>query len=254
MNGLKYLSKELLKIENNENSFMGMDGGNIESKTWFCGVEFAGSVEQMCNYYENNILFYEKEKLKIPYRIDCPSYYMNSFFDKSLTLMYLSIFKDLNFDDFEKDTIKNVLKNELYNKDSKSFKLNLFPVAKQNVGWYDEIEKKLGYDKNTYYEKLFSNRSNFIKYLVSKFEPNTIICFSPKDHSDYFIKAFIDKKQKTEYQWDTFKNEKGKEFNIKVFKTSKTKIIIIPFLGRGNLNSFKDVSLMTNFLKENYLV
>lgn len=254
MNGLKYLSNELFKIQNNENSFMGMDGGNIESKIWFCGVEFAGSVEQMYHYYEENILFYEKEKLKIPYRISCKSnYYLNSFFDKALTLMYLGIFKGLKLQDFEKDTIKDVLRDELYNKNSNSFKLNLFPVAKENLGNKDGIKKVFGYDVNTYYLELFSNRSNFIKFLVSKFEPETIICFSPKNHSDYFIKAFIDKKQKVEFQWDTFTNEKGKEFIITVFKTNKTKIIIIPFLGRGNLNSYEDVSSMTNFLKEKHL-
>ena len=89
--------------------------------------------------------------------------------------------------------------------------------------------------------------------MVSKFQPETVICFSPKDHFDYFTKAFIDKNQKVEYLWNTFTNDKGKEFRITVFKTNKTQIIIIPFLGRGNLNSFKDVSSMTNFLKENYL-
>lgn len=254
MFGLKYVTQEMLKIEENKESFLGMDGGNIESDTWFCGVEFGGSTEQMSTYYENYIKFYKKGPFEIPYRLDCPDFFINSTFDRFLTAMYLNLFKNFKFTNtIDTSLISDVLKNELYNKNSKIFKLNLFPIAKENTYWDNKLTEELGYDKNVYYNSLFSKRIVFFKKLVSQFKPKNIICFSPSGYTDYFIRAFINKRQTVNYSWDYFTNENGNEFKISIFETSDTKVIIIPFLGRGNLNSYKNVNLMTNYLKKEYL-
>jgi hypothetical protein len=254
MNGLKYLGEELRKIEKNGKSFMGMDGGNINSDTWFCGVEFGSDYEQMSNYYENYVKFYDLIDLKIPFRIDCPELFLKSTYDRYLAAMYINLFKEEKLTNpINTNLIEKVLKEELYNKNSNIFKLNLFPIAKKDIGWNKRIESETGITKDKYYESLFRNRADFFKELIQRFEPKLIICTSPKDYKDFFIEAFFSQKQKINHSWEYHATDLQKKFKISLFESGKTKIVIIPFLGRGNLSSYNDVISMTNHLKKEYL-
>lgn len=125
---LDYLSKEINKIKHNEASFLGMDGGNIYSKLWFCGVEFGANLVGMEEYYTSqNVGCYQAEKLDVPYRATNTDCFLKSTFDRSLAIMYL-ILTGNNENPSQKDFV-NTLKNKLYHKDSNIFKLNLFPIA-----------------------------------------------------------------------------------------------------------------------------
>lgn len=251
MKTLTYLASEIQKIENSEGSFIGMDGGNIKSDLWFCGIEFGASLDEMEEYYSKAVKYNKVENLEIPYRDDYQGRFMKSDFDRKLALIYLNLFcKPVNH---EKDEIERILKCELYNKNSNIFKLNLFPLAKTDTGWNTAIETELHKSKDEYYGSLFENRVSFIKELVERFAPKTILCFSTKEHSEYFIDAFFENKRSINYIRDFIILEKGKKARIKILCDKNLKVIIIPFLGRGNLASYDDVRKTINYLKENYL-
>jgi len=248
MDKFHFLKNELNKIANNGESFLGFDGGNINSKIWFCGVEFGSSIEIMNNYYTDFVKFYKSKNFKIPYRVDCPDYFLKSNFDRFLSFMYLNLFSNCN----DRNQISNVLKNNLYNKNSNLFKLNLFPLAKKDIGWDKNITDTFKIEKDDYYNFFFKNRSRFVKHLISNYRPDCIICFSPKDYEKYFTEFFIKPKEKVDYSWDKIKLENS-EFKISKFESKQIKIVIVPFLGRGNINSFKKVELLTDYLKNNVL-
>lgn len=251
MKTLTYLASEIQKIENSEGSFIGMDGGNIKSDLWFCGIEFGASLDEMEEYYSKVVKYNKVENLEIPYREDYHGRFMKSDFDRKLALIYLNIF--YKTENPEKDEIERILKCELYNESSKIFKLNLFPLAKTDTSWNKEIESVLHISKDEYYGSIFEKRVSFIKELVKRFTPKTILCFSPKGLSDYFIDAFFENKKSINYTRDFLILGNGKKASIMFLHDQNLKVIIIPFLGRGNLASYDDVRKATNYLKENYL-
>lgn len=251
MKGFEYLNQELKKIKNGESSFIGMDGGNPNSDYWFCGIEFGSHLKEMANYYEKYIEFNEVEKFLIPYRKDCPDIFLKSFFDKYLASIYSILFLDNELPN--KEEIDLILKKKLYNKTSKIFKMNLFPLAKKDVSWDKTFESNLKISKSEYYGKIFNNRIKFIKELSEKFKPKNIICFSTKEYSEYFERTFFNENEKIEFQFDSIKLKNEKRGNIKVYKNGVLNVIIIPFLGRGNLASYEEVRIMTNYLKEKYI-
>jgi len=83
---LKYLKTELEKIKNGEDSFLGIDGGNIKSKIWVCGVEFGGTLEDMADYYNKIVKSKEINNFKIPFRKSAGN------FEKSKYDLFLSEF------------------------------------------------------------------------------------------------------------------------------------------------------------------
>jgi len=253
MVGFEYLKEELKKIEKNENSFLGMDGGKINSDIWVCGVEFGSDIEQMAEYYGSFVEHYLEKGLKVPYRTDCPSIFLKSTYDRFLAVLYINLFKDEKKPiPIDVERIEDVLKKELYNESSKIFKLNLFPIAKKDISWNDRIENELGISKKTYYGSLFNNRMDFMKQITQNFEPKLIICTSPKDYRDYFVEAFFENNEDINYSWDYLVINENKKFKISVYDNGKTKVVIAPFLGRGNLNSYNEVVLMTNYLRIKY--
>ncbi len=248
MKGIEYLNLELQKIKKGEPSFLGMDGGNPYSNYWFCGIEFGSELEKMAEYYEEYILFNEVEKFLIPYRNDCPEIFLKSFFDKYLASIYSNLFFKNEFPSKEK--IDCILKNHLYNKESEIFKINLFPLAKKDISWDKSFESKLNITKSEYYGNIFDNRIKFIKELSSKFKPKNIICFSTKEYTGYFERTFFNENEKIELLFDSISLSNEKKANIKVYKKGILNVIIIPFLGRGNLASYEDVRIVTNYLKK----
>lgn len=252
MEQLKYINQELQKIKRNEHSFIGIDGGNPNSDFWFCGIEFGSELEGMESYYEQFVKFYKINEFLIPYRENCPEQFLKSFFDKYLASIYSNLFQ--GNENPNKNQIDSILKNDLYNKSSKIFKLNLFPIAKKDVSWDKNFEEKLKITKDEYYGRIFNNRVAFIKKLAENFKPKIIVCFSTKYYTEYFERTFFNEKEKINYQFDSVKLSNGKIGNIKLFENNSLKIIIIPFLGRGNLASYEDVQIMTNYLKGKYIL
>lgn len=253
MKGLKILKREMLKIEDNGHSFLGIDGGNINSDVWVCAVEFGSDIWGMEEYYSR----YNKTQVvngyDVPFRTTCPKTFLTSPFDRFLSAFYINLLNDKTINTpVDTAIIEKVLKDELYSENSKTFKLNLFPIAKSDIGWSATIESELGISKDAYYGSLFNKRSMFFKELVNEFKPKLIICTSPKGYKEYFIEAFLNGNENINYSWE-YLTLRGKNFKISVFDNKKTKIVIIPFLGRGNLSSYDDVLSMANHLRKKYL-
>lgn len=256
MKELKIIQRELEKIKNNKPSFLGMDGGNINSNIWVCGVEFGSDLDEMEHYYQNHIKTHQIDGLRIPYRDNCPDYFINSDYDRRLALMCLG-FSDDNLDtrlnkSSLKEDIDSFLKSDLYNKTSRIFKLNLYPLGKKDMSWSAEIENKLGITKDKYYGTYFENRVKFIKKLTNKYTPKVIICTSPKGHENTFVETFFKKNQPITFSYN-FLNIEGKDFKISVYDDGIKKVVIIPFLGWGNLNSYLEVVRMSNYLAKEFI-
>ena len=66
-----HIKKEINKILDGQASFLGIDGGNINSKIWICGLEFGSNLDQMERYYNES--FVKTKNIKdynSPYRTD----------------------------------------------------------------------------------------------------------------------------------------------------------------------------------------
>ena len=257
---MKILNQELAKIKENGRSFLGIDGGNINSPIWFCGIEFGGSLEEMEKYYKSTVKdhHYIEKGFEIPYRENAGDF-EGSIYDRYLSAMYINLFNNEKLQNGN-DTkpIKKVLKEELYNQTSKIFKLNLYPLAKKNTGWDTDIEKECKISEEDYYGVYFDKRKQFLQELVKEFNPDNIICSAVKNSESQFVEAFFNNEEKIEYKWSykTLKivSDKKKQFKISEYKQGRTTLIIIPFLGmgNGNLNSYKDVIFMADYLRNNY--
>jgi hypothetical protein len=243
---------ELNKIKTNSHSFLGIDGGNINAKVWISGLEFGSDLENMKAYYKNYVKTYNKDGYRIPYRNDCSDDFMKSTYDRFLALFYINFFNDFKFLNTETTTqIDVILKNELYNKDSKIFKLNLYPLAKKDTSWNPEITKQFGISKSDYYGELFEKRKSFLKKMVKKYEPKIIICTSPKYYRQDFVDVFIEEHKQCDFSWENL-NIGTKSFRITEYAKTKTKVVVIPFLGRGNLCSHTEVIEMAHYLRKKY--
>lgn len=247
-------NKELKKIKSDGRSFLGIDGGNIRSPVWVCGIEFGGDLSQMEKYCKSTVKvkLIEGFDLSVPYRLDA-GIFNGSPFDRRLAIFYNNLFKKGISKNCEySKEIDEILNRELYHYKSKIFKLNIYPLGKKDTSWSKEITVETGITKSEYYQNLFENRKKFLKELLLKFEPKLLICTSSKEYRETFVEAFLDKGEMISYSWEYISNGKD-NFRITQYKTNKTSLIVIPFLGRGNLNSYSDVVLMANHLKENYI-
>ena len=250
---LEYLKSEIEKIKNGIPSFLGIDGGNIKSKIWFCGIEFGGELNAMEKYYNSVVETYNNSDFEIPYRKKAGDF-ESSIYDRYLSAMYINLFKEITLKNGDNtDEIVKVLQEELYHQNSKIFKLNLYPLGKKDTGWDKNIETVLQIQKEAYYNDIFKKRKRFLKELVDKFEPKTIICTATNEYKEDFVETFFNDEANIEYSWEYVTTPKLKKFKISTYQNSKTSLIIIPFLGRGNLASYDDVIYMANHLKTHYL-
>ncbi len=252
---MKNLKHELENIKENGRSFLGIDGGDIHSGVWFCGIEFGDTIDNQSKYIDK----YVEYKEGIPYRTKCPKKYLRSNYDRYLSVMYINLFKAEIFQDvIDTKLIEKVLKEEIYNENSEIFKLNLYPLAKKNTDWDISIEKKFNISRDEYYGGYFDKRKQFFQELVKEFHPTKIICTAVKNSESQFVEAFLKNDLKIEYRWEylSIRNnlEKKKIFKISEYRQGNISLLIIPFpgMGKGNLNSYDDVIFIANHLRSNY--
>ena len=92
----------------------------------------------------------------------------------------------------------------------------------------------------------------FMKELVNKFNPQRIICTVTNGMEEEFVNAFLNRNKIVDISSEYIKTTSKKEFKISKYKTNKITVIVIPFLGRCNLNSYNDVIFMADYLRNNY--
>lgn len=239
------------EINNIGNSFLGCDGGNFKSNVWVCGLEFGATIDRMEDYYKHSVLYYPVNGLNIPYREHCPKDFESSPYDNYLSLFVRTLFdSDLS--------VKDYLIHRLYNRDSDIFKLNLYPLAKKDATWDKQIESGLDINKDQYYGEYKMKRFGFFEKLINQFPGKTIICTAIKGTVLDYLDAFMPANQSTQLieKRNYSVNVGGDPKAVLVFKTEKVKLVVIPFLGRGNgnLNSHESLRIMAEFLKAEKIV
>lgn len=250
---LTFINNEINQIKIDGRSFLGIDGGNIRSKVWFCGIEFGGELKSMEDYLSS----YVKKKsiddfdLEIPYREESGGF-EKSTYDRYLSLMYYYLFTNNQNKDDGVDQINSILNDTLYNLDSKIFKLNLFPLAKKSAGWDKQLELILGIEKSKYYREMFDLRKFFFHELLNKFQPELLICTSTKEYHSFFEETFIPTGEKMSFKWDYIQSGNIKH-KISTYSINNLTVLIIPFLGRFNLSSYSDVKIVAEYIKDHYL-
>ncbi len=224
---------------------IGIDGGNINSKLWFCGIEWIPF--KLKDYPQ----FSHKMKgIEIPYsHIDVRGWS----FDRNIG----TIVSGWNNTDGQ---------NFNYDKNEKNiFKLNLFPLKAENtLDWSDCNFTRTGCAlKSEYYGKCVKYRFPLLHKLVTTFEPRVIVCLG-REFIKEFIYAFwrlqnaIDNVKISKYKKD-FKDSRVKYNSISnkihVYQNEdndKLPVIIgLPFFG-PYLNSHKDMKKIGNYIAEFY--
>lgn len=246
------IKNELQKIANNQDSFLGMDGGNIERDVWVCGIEFGGEIEKMEEYYNEKCIVFEGDG-DIPYRTDCPDYMKRSYYDRYLSAFYINLFESRILENGnDLDYIMDIHNYKLYNQDSKIFKLNLYPLAKPDTSWDKKITEKYKIDKDKYYGEYFESRKKFITSLVDKHKPKLILATSTPSYISTFKTVFIPSNVTCEFNWEEVTTRTNNKFQLLEYAFNGTKLVIMPFLGRNNLKSYNDVIDYSNYLRDKY--
>jgi hypothetical protein len=207
-------------------SFSGCDGGQIESDTWLCGIEWGykdATNEQREEYYKIGLLNeIRRGHVKLDSKYDF-------FTDESFKHQYNLKFYKLYTAIFGESNKKELLK------------LNLSPIAFREDDidlWNEDIVKATGIETKNEYIQYLAKLARF-KDIRDLHRPKLIIC-TGVTHRDNFSKAFFSNTE-INYSHRAIKPESENNQrvrNIYFTKHDNTHLVVIPFLGGSNgLNS-----------------
>jgi hypothetical protein len=215
-------------------SFSGCDGGNANSDTWLCGIEWGGGSYEDGKYYKEDL----------PNEIKKGSVEADKKFDwkRSVTYRYgisfAKLYTAINGKDVANYTdVVKLTGNEL-------FKLNLYPIAFDSTD--HNLWQKYGLEKITGFQSkyLFNiwclfNRFPFFAKIREDEKPKLIICTGINYLFDFLI--FFGAKNIEKIQIDSIKPQSENnayDRNYYWVKIDKTLLVVIPFFsGRYGLNS-----------------
>lgn len=227
------------------NPFVGCDGGNITANLCVVALEFGGRIkewrEAQYKYYGEDLVPYRDNECVIPDK------WKTSPFDIILSKIYLSFFgPEIDSPNYEDCLIK-----KLYNRDSKIFKLNLFPLPHRQTKndtypTYRDLIEDLPNKKDFQKECVQSRFPKILEFINSRDKFKTIICFGiGEDNRKYYYKLF-EQKQPNVKNADNISGKVRSE----TFQYNDKNVLILTFLGvRFGWND-KAIVAFTEFLRK----
>ncbi|MHB8790182.1 MAG: hypothetical protein ACYDBT_09905 [Desulfobulbaceae bacterium] len=214
--------------------FSGCDGGNLETgKIWFSGIEWGMGFDPKTftfdKYPSDKIEFWSDE-----YRKE----FSKSPFDRGVVQIY-SVMTGNQAGDYRK-----VAKEEkIFSRDSKLFKMNIYPLAFQRDGnelWSEDWFNITGLPtKSVYRAWCQQHRFPEIKKWVERYNPKIIIASGVSYKAD-FLMAFAGPEQLYTLSKRTPETINGRELFWCEINNGQTILAITPFLtGRWGLNSYE---------------
>lgn len=248
-------------IEEIKNQLIGMDGGNVNSKLWVCGLEWGvgwGENYHDARFVETPKYISENYDKKIPC-VD--SKYIERLtergneitkppFDQKVAKIILS-WRGKQWQN-PKDVpsyyhYHDYMRQELHFKDGDIFKLNLFALPAKNIAtWNDQLIEETGcLLKREYQDECRNHRFQLIRQITKKFSPKVIVCIGRSNIKD-FIHAFWGESENMKNNispTSIVKFQDSKNY-IHIYKKNNEPILFsIPFFGRY-LNSDKDLQVI----------
>lgn len=226
-------------------SFTGCDGGNINAKTWLCGIEwgFRDTHENQKKYYSSLLDEIENGKSYTNLEQFDWNSHTTDRYGKSFAKLYTAIYGD-KFTAKKERLVENY--NEVMNlTGDEIFKLNLYPISFNHTGnalWDEfELKKATGFESKYLFNTwCFFNRLPYFNKLREKHKPQLIIG-TGVDYLRDFIMAFsgggIDKIQTGIIKPASERNRYDRTYYwLKI--DDQSILVVIPFFsGRYGLNS-----------------
>lgn len=233
--------------------YNGCDGGNPNAPIWICGIEPGLSRQE---FNSNDYLFrvadfdyFLDNCIEIPYRGE-------KFFQK-----YQNEYSKWTFDQIvakilcliETNPIKDYKRylRELYSRNGKCFKINLYPLKKFRANdWLEEYRKNFFDNINAYWSWCQKKRFPFFKEQIKKYssELTKILICTGLSFKDQFIGAFVPSSSNI-----TFVENNASSFFILSDKDLNNygirKMYITPFFNY-RLMSNSRIQYLANFIKQ----
>ena len=240
----------------------GMDGGNINAKLWFCGLEWGGTPNLEGN--EEKLPTYKSQGISnaIPCvdsnwvervrstdkKVTKPQ------FDQKIAKIILSWMGKQWQNPKDKATYYHYhtyMENRLHFQDGDIFKLNLYPEAKSS--FWDWIEANMSQRTGCitpfeFYAKCMEYRFPMIKNLVDKCSPDVVVCIG-KEHMNEYIAAFWGREVLRDVNGgysEIVPTERfllSNDFTVSVYSTNKPILIGLPFLGSQLLSDVDMIAI-----------
>lgn len=224
-------------------NILDLDGGNIEAKLWFCGIE--PNIE----VHENYVNEYQKKATQ---------YFKNDFRIENFPIPYYE-------SDISKWSVDSKIKTVIsswcgfdyqsnYNQDAPVFKLNLFPLPAPNVPSWNHFHKKItGCTlKSEYYGRCIGQRFPLLRELVLKYDPKVIVCIG-REFINEFIYAFWGDNNfdKTSKSIPIRPNERHPQIHIHT-KDGFPTLIETPFFGwkRFEIKKHDDLEVIGDYIRK----
>ncbi len=221
----------------------GMDGGNIRSKLWFSGLEWAGNGEFITLEITRPVV--DVDGLKIPYlseewKLANPNFYKWQF-DQKIAKILCETYLYAN-------GYKEYMREIYCDANSQAFKLNLFPLPCKNLAtWTDEHKQLSGSNIKYHYQThCAATRFTLFQKLTMIYKPRVVVCFSMKFIEEYKLAFWGDDIENYEKTSRTLSSRNS----ISILKKGGSPILVIaPFLGQ-NLSSNQELSRLGQIIKE----
>jgi len=243
-----------------------MCGGNINSKLWFCGIEWtdwidwtnlevAYKIQSELFPNKGHFIKYKDKEVEIPFvteEWEKKNPLRKSQFDQKIAKILLSYLgkhwdkrNKYNFEHYH-----NYMQNRLYRIDGDIFKLNLYPLDKQKLSTWDvKMSQRTGcITAFEYYAKCIEYRFPLIKSLTDKYSPDVVVCIG-NEHMNEYIAAFWGREILRDKNGDyseivpTEKFPLSNNLSVSVYSTKTPILIGLPFLGRQLLSDVDMIAI-----------
>lgn len=230
--------------------FLGCDGGDPGKRgIWFCGIEWGGGFnkETKWNDFKPGLNPIPKNEME------------NGFFKHQYNQRTGKLFTALTSACSNLEQYKNhCMEKCLFQKESNTLKLNLFPFAFKNDDgklWQKWVFEKTGFfTKEIYKSWCLQHRFPQFTHLTEKHLPRLIIC-SSVGYLDYFLMAFFGEQELFDLRDQAREIKFG---NLKAYLITKTlkgeevSLLVTPFFSfrKNSLNSDRDILNLVESLKD----